>query len=463
MAMWAAPVAASAAFNLQIVGHRSALKRPISARQFSRSCFRQPLFLSPFPRSTRLNFSFEDATTQTHEDEDAHQVISPSSQEGGGQEAEDPKLSQQSLLWRAIKLPIYSVALVPLTVGSAAAFYKTKIFHAGRFGILLGSAVLIIAWLNLSNDAYDAETGVDKGKRESVVNMTGSREAVLVSAYACLALGISGLLWVCWQAQNMQIFALEAAAIACGYIYQCPPFRLSYLGLGEPLCFTAFGPLATTAFYLSQQIGSLPITGTILGAATLVGITTTLILFCSHFHQIEGDRSVGKFSPLVRLGTEKGKKVVKVSVIGLYMLALGMIAMKWLPYHCAVLVLLTVPIGKMIVDYVTEHHENKEKIFLAKSRFVIGGTDGNINDKILLRINIVTLHFESYTSLCHTTRSVEKPGCNMVSRLCCMGSGKDELDLPQIPFELKKERRGSSIRCQKFHVHVLFKPCCFQP
>lgn len=28
--------------------------------------------------------------------------------------------------------------------------------------------------------------------------------------------------------------------------------RLSYKGLGEPLCFLAFGPLATSAFYLAQ-------------------------------------------------------------------------------------------------------------------------------------------------------------------------------------------------------------------
>ncbi|RWW20843.1 hypothetical protein GW17_00015029 [Ensete ventricosum] len=33
---------------------------------------------------------------------------------------------------------------------------------------------------------------------------------------------------------------------------QCPPFRLSYQGLGEPLCFAAFGPFATTAFYFSR-------------------------------------------------------------------------------------------------------------------------------------------------------------------------------------------------------------------
>lgn len=39
------------------------------------------------------------------------------------------------------------------------------------------------------------------------------------------------------------------------------------------------------------------------------GITTTTILFCSHFHQIEGDQSSGKMSPLVRLGTERGCKV----------------------------------------------------------------------------------------------------------------------------------------------------------
>ena len=35
-------------------------------------------------------------------------------------------------------------------------------------------------------------------------------------------------------------------------LLQCPPFRLSYQGLGEPLCFAAFGPFASTAFYLLQ-------------------------------------------------------------------------------------------------------------------------------------------------------------------------------------------------------------------
>lgn len=369
---------ASIHFENKLVKYKLANEDGRFLRGFSSSCRRPllafPLFCCPAkPRSTRtFSFSLDNAAAQTHPQTECHpameaQTLAEEAPEGDTKQEEE-QLSQQTLLWRAIKLPLYTVALVPLSVGSAAAFYKTKVFYAGRFGLLLGSAVLVIAWLNLSNDAYDAETGADKGKRESVVNMTGSREAVLVSAYACLALGIGGLIRGCMLAQNMQILALEAAAIACGYIYQCPPFRFSYKGLGEPLCFTAFGPLSTTAFYLSQGHGlhSLPITGTILGAAVLVGITTTLILFCSHFHQIEGDKSVGKLSPLVRLGTENGKQIVKIAVIGLYSLALVMAAMKLLPYPCAILTILTVPIGKMVVDFVMQNHDNKERIFLAK-------------------------------------------------------------------------------------------------
>ena len=88
------------------------------------------------------------------------------------------------------------------------------------------------------------------------------------------------------------------AAICMGYLYQGPPFRLSYLGLGEPLCFLAFGPLATCAFYLAQ----LPTAATaaaatatslnkaIVALSVLVGMSTTIILFCSHFHQARGGR-----------------------------------------------------------------------------------------------------------------------------------------------------------------------------
>lgn len=232
-------------------------------------------------------------------------------------------VSQATLIWRAIKLPIYSVALVPLTVGSAAAYLQTSQFSVRRYLALLMSSILIITWLNLSNDVYDFDTGADKNKKESVVNILGSRTGTLVAANLLLGSGFLGLLWVALEAGNIRSILLLLCAVMCGYMYQCPPFRLSYHGLGEPLCFAAFGPFATTAFYL-MQISSReicyhhPLTSTIISASVLVGYTTTLVLFCSHFHQVEGDKAVGKFSPMVRVGRKVGSEVVKIAIGALY-------------------------------------------------------------------------------------------------------------------------------------------------
>lgn len=112
----------------------------------------------------------------------------------------------------------------------------------------------------------------------------------LVTAYLLLVLGFIGLTWASVEAGNLRAIMLLTCAVICGYIYQCPPFRLSYQGLGEPLCFAAFGPFATTAFYLllgsTRENLCLSITATVLSASLLVGLTTSLILFCSHFHQL---------------------------------------------------------------------------------------------------------------------------------------------------------------------------------
>ncbi|KAJ7946743.1 1,4-dihydroxy-2-naphthoate polyprenyltransferase, chloroplastic [Quillaja saponaria] len=268
-----------------------------------------------------------------------------------GKEEIEEDAPKATLIWRAIKLPIYSVALVPLTVGGAAAYLQTGVFSAGRYLALLFSSILVITWLNLSNDVYDFDTGADKNKKESVVNLVNSRTGAFVAAYLCLVLGFVGLTWSAVEIGNIRSILLVACAVICGYIYQCPPFRLSYLGLGEPLCFAAFGPFATSAFYLLQGstsvINNTPITGTVLSASILVGLTTTLILFCSHFHQVEGDMAVGKMSPLVRLGTKGGSGIVKRAVIMLYALLLVFGLSKVLPFTCIFLCALTSANGKV--------------------------------------------------------------------------------------------------------------------
>ncbi|KAJ8510387.1 hypothetical protein OPV22_000821 [Ensete ventricosum] len=288
-----------------------------------------------------------------------------SSAEAVGKGDEDG-VSRATLLWRAAKLPIYSVALVPLSVGCAAAYLQSGLFSLKRYLVLLFASVLVITWLNLSNDVYDFDTGADRNKKESVVNILGSRGVTQFAANASLALGFMGLFWACAEAGDIRFIILVTCAILCGYVYQCPPFRLSYQGLGEPLCFAAFGPFATTAFYFSSGISPLPVTSRVLFSSFLVGLTTTLILFCSHFHQIDGDRAVGKMSPLVRIGTRAGSEVVKYGVISLYVLSLVFGLCKALPATCVFLSALTIPMGKLVIDYVEKNHDDNIKIFMAK-------------------------------------------------------------------------------------------------
>ncbi|KAK3284868.1 hypothetical protein CYMTET_7506 [Cymbomonas tetramitiformis] len=171
----------------------------------------------------------------------------------GNVETSSAEDDSRALWWKAIKLPIFTVALIPLFTGAAAAFLETGYFAGGSFGCFALGGMMVIAWLNLSNDGWDAETSVDLEKKESVVNLTGgNKEGVLKIAHAFLLGGVALLAYAGKAAGDVRVAWMLAAAIAIGHIYQGPPFRLSYKGLGEPLCFCAFGPLATNAFFLAQ-------------------------------------------------------------------------------------------------------------------------------------------------------------------------------------------------------------------
>lgn len=61
------------------------------------------------------------------------------------------------------------------------------------------SSILIIAWLNLSNDYFDSLTGVDTHKYESWVNITRSPRTIFVTAHASLLAGAGMLFWLLSQ------------------------------------------------------------------------------------------------------------------------------------------------------------------------------------------------------------------------------------------------------------------------
>lgn len=268
-----------------------------------------------------------------------------------------------SKLWlAAVKPPMYSVAIIPIWVGSAVAWSQRGQIDWRIFSAFLLAAIAIVAWLNLSNDVFDAETGIDRNKAHSVVNLTGNKALVFWIANGLLALGLLGIAAIAWWQQDATILGIVALCCALGYSYQGPPFRLGYQGLGEPICFVTFGPLAVSAAYYSQ---SQTWSRSALAASVIVGISTSLILLCSHFHQVEDDVAAGKRSPIVRLGTGRGAALVVWMSASIYAVAIAGAGLGLLPLP-ALIVLGSVPLAYRLCRFVQRHHSSPVQVSSAK-------------------------------------------------------------------------------------------------
>ena len=267
-------------------------------------------------------------------------------------------------LWKAaIKWPMYAVAVMPVLLAAGWRWGRGELVRLDQLLLFLVAAVLLLAWENLANDVFDADTGVDaQGKPHSVVNLTGRRDRVAWLANGALLLGLALMALVALRSSGA-VLALVLACCGIGYAYQGPPLRLGYRGLGEPLCWLAFGPLATAAGLLA--LGPADGAAVPWRAAVELGggpaLATTLVLFCSHFHQVKEDARHGKRSPVVRLGTAQAAALVPWFVA-------GALAFEWAPVLVghwpltALLGAIGVPPAQRLIRLLREHHDQPERI-----------------------------------------------------------------------------------------------------
>jgi len=268
-----------------------------------------------------------------------------------------------SKLWlAAIKPPMYSVAIMPIWLGTAIAYAENKTLNGGIFSAFLISAILILAWENISNDVFDSETGIDQNKAHSLVNLTGNKTLIFWIGNLCLSLGIAGILAIAWWQHDPTILGLILTCCILGYVYQGPPFRLGYQGLGEILCFFSFGPLAVAAAYYSQTQSW---SATSLIASVILGISTSLILFCSHFHQLEDDLAAGKRSPIVRLGTARSAQLLPWLCGSIFVLTLLGVVLHLFPIW-TLLTFASVPSAIKLCRHVGEYHDQPDRVHNCK-------------------------------------------------------------------------------------------------
>jgi len=305
---------------------------------------------------------------------------------------EDP--DERRKLWKAaIKVPMYTVAVGPIMVGTASAFCAFGTVSIFKFIAFVLCAVGIIAWLNLTNDVFDSDTGIDVNKRESVVNLLGgtrsARNTVLCIANILLLVSLVGLAVICvrstehsWKFDFTPLYII-LICVFLGYTYQGPPFRLGYYGVGEIICFATWFATVCAAYYTQMPMSSEDSNGLkilldvvldpkqlLFYPAFLEALVTALILLGSHFHQLDDDKAAGKKSPIVRLGTQRASYVL---VFGLFLLhILPAIATRFsaLPRVAATFTFLVVPVSVQATRLVLSKHDKPEEIRMLKFEVV---------------------------------------------------------------------------------------------
>jgi 1,4-dihydroxy-2-naphthoate octaprenyltransferase len=134
------------------------------------------------------------------------------------------------------------------------------------------------------------------------------------------------------------------------------------------LCWIAFGPVATAAALLALSPAPLAVPW---AAALELGsgpaLATTLVLFCSHFHQVADDAAHGKRSPVVRLGTRAAAGLIPWFVaLTLALELLPVLQGLWPP--TALLAGVGLPPALALMRLLARHHDEPERI--AGSKFL---------------------------------------------------------------------------------------------
>ena len=207
--------------------------------------------------------------------------------------------------WRtwiiAGRLPTLTAAIIPVLVGSAAAYFH-GFFRPHIMAPTLLSAVLIQLGTNLANDYFDFSSGADNSDRTGPLRVlpSGLLRPQQVAAGAGVAFLLAFLIGLYLVAVGgWVILAIGLASIAAGLLYTGGPWPLGYHGWGDVLTFVFFGAIAVPGTYYlhSDTISGLPV-----ALAAPIGFLVTAILVNNNIRDIYTDRRAGKYTLAVKMG-----------------------------------------------------------------------------------------------------------------------------------------------------------------
>ena len=201
----------------------------------------------------------------------------------------------------AIRLRTLPAAVAPVIVGTAQAIADEQ-FAAGPAIAALTVSLLLQVSVNLANDYFDFQSGVDTEERTGPQRVSQSgliapdsvKKGFSVTLCTAAAVGLYLISVGGWP-----VFVMGILSILAALAYSGGPYPLASHGFGELLVFLFFGLVAVCGTYYVQ---SLNLTIRIVWIAVPVGLLITAILVVNNLRDIPTDRKSGKNTLAVILG-----------------------------------------------------------------------------------------------------------------------------------------------------------------
>jgi 1,4-dihydroxy-2-naphthoate octaprenyltransferase len=188
------------------------------------------------------------------------------------------------------------MTIVSITAGSLYAYSILGRFDISIYMVTLAGAVLLHAFVNLSNDYFDTIYGVDRPgapttryRPHPIISgiMTPS-QALIISASIFAMAFLAGLYLAIIDRWLSIPLGLVGALIALEYT--APPAKLKYRGLGEVSVFLMWGPLMVLGSFYTQA-GFLDVKPILVSIP--LGILVASVLLIDSIRDYEYDRSSG--------------------------------------------------------------------------------------------------------------------------------------------------------------------------
>lgn len=263
-----------------------------------------------------------------------------------------------------VRAPFLTAAILPIVLGSVAAWARTRIFHVGYFLLTLVGGTLMQAGANMINDYFDHLSGADRLNREAVAPFTGgspvlklgllSPERVRNEAIAYFVVAALLGLYLTF-ARSVWVLALGVAGVAAGFLYTT---FFAPWGVGELALFLSFGPLMLLGGWITQT-GS-PAWEPVWASLPL-GFLILNVLWINQFPDAAADAAVGKRHWVVRLGRRRATLLYGLFFLGAYLSLVVALLLGTLPVW-TLLALLPAPLAWRAYRVAHRHYDEPPQL-----------------------------------------------------------------------------------------------------